>query len=102
MNEESTIGLGWQIRIPVTPTATPLPTGTPTASPTPTETPAPDLSASEEPDAALTPDNRAKQNEGLLHAPKATARTYIISSIFMLMLFGAGLIGFRIFHRRKM
>ena len=69
MNENSSIGLGWEIVIPVTATVTPLPTDTPTVTPTQTET----LQPSETPESVMIESSSepADSQSGFLHAPKA-------------------------------
>ena len=88
MNAESSIGLGWKIRIPVTATPTLIPTDTPTPTATATETPTPDPETS----ADLTPTAEipvSHTSGGIFHAPKATGRTYIISGLMLLAAGGA-------------
>ena len=101
MNENSSIGLGWEIEIPVTPTQTPLPTETPTMSPIPTETETPtpethEIQYEQTPAVQLN-DN----NAGLLHTPEASARTYIFSGIFSLILIGGAIIAGNWYLKKK-
>ena len=100
MNEDSSIGLGWQILIPVTATATPVPTETPTMTPTATETQTPEP----ETDTEMTPAAGMETSErsgGVLHAPKATVRTYIISGLILMTAAGAVTAGVFVFRKKK-
>lgn len=99
MNENSSIGLGWQILIPVTATSTPVPTNTPTAVPTATKTQTPEPESG----ADLIPASDV-QHEGsteILHAPKATLRTYIISGSILLTAAGAAAAGILIYRKKQ-
>ena len=100
MNENSSIGLGWEIVIPVTATVTPIPTNTPTMTPEPTETPAPVASADEPEPAGKTP-LPEKGQDMLLHAPRATARTYIITGMILLILTGAAILAVSLYKQNR-
>lgn len=97
MNAESSIGLGWQILIPVTATATPVSTDTPTVTPTATETqtPEPETGTDLSPTAEVQPERTGE----IFHAPKATRRTYIISGVILAA--AAGAVGAGVFIFRK-
>ena len=88
MTENNSIGLGWEIAIPVTATVTPLPTETPTATPEPTatETPTPFPTVSEEP----ADIHDTETSDGLLHLPQASQRTYIILGGFVILCAAVG------------
>lgn len=100
MNENSSIGLGWEIVIPVTATVTPLPTNTPTATPEPTDTPAP-VTETEEPVSAGQTPVPENDPDMLLHAPRATARTYIIAGLFLMILAGGTILGVSLYRQNK-
>ena len=101
LDESSTIGLGWKILIPVTATATPMPTDTPmpTLVPTETFTPTVTLEAVETPEP--TQNENASEDDTLMHLPKASSRTYIILGMFVLILVGAGLIVYGVHSGKK-
>ena len=91
MNADSSIGLGWEIAIPVTATMTPLPTQTPTITPSPTETEVP----TETPSAEIkTPDVSADQtnNAGFLHAPQSNSKTLLFSGFIFAIIIGGTMI----------
>ena len=91
MNADSSIGLGWEIEIPVTATMTPLPTQTPTITPSPTETEVP----TETPSAEIkTPDVSADQtnNAGFLHAPQSNSKTLLFSGFIFAIIAGGTMI----------
>ena len=83
MSENNSIGLGWEIAIPVTATVTPLPTETPTATPEPTatEVPTPSPTVPEEPSDAQD----TETSDSLLPLPQASQRTYIILGGFVIL-----------------
>ncbi len=101
LNSENSIGLGWEIEIPVTPTDTPTPTETPTLTPYPTETETPTMEISEinmeEPSAIPTMETK----EGFLNAPRPVARTYIFMGLFGVVLTGGAVIGGNWFMKKK-
>ncbi len=100
MNEDSSIGLGWQILIPVTATATAVPTDTPTVTPTATETQTPEPET--ETDMTRTPETiDAERSGGVIHAPKATVRTYVISGLILAAAAGAVTAGVFISRKKK-
>ena len=101
LDENSTIGLGWKILIPVTATVTPMPTDTPTPTLVPTETftPTVTLEAVETPEP--TQNENASEDDTLMHLPKASSRTYIILGMFVLILVGAGLIVYGVHSGKK-
>ncbi len=100
MSAESSIGLGWEIIIPVTATVTPLPTETPTATPLPTETESPTESVFI-PDVTVSPHVVNSDSGGLLHTPKANTRTYIISAIMVMIIVGGLIIAVNYLGRKK-
>ena len=91
MTENDSIGLGWEIAIPVTATVTPLPTDTPTATPEPTATNTPEALPTEDEVPTPVP---AEDHEGLFHLPPASARTYIILGSFAVILAAIGAVVF--------
>ncbi len=101
MNAESSIGLGWEIEIPVTPTNTPTPTETPTLTPTPTETETPEPDTADTPDDISTPVPEKEKREGILHTPKPTAKTYGLLSVFGLTVAGGVILGANWFMKKK-
>ncbi len=100
MSAESSIGLGWEIVIPVTATVTPLPTDTPTVTPLPTETEIPTESVFIQDVTASSPVNHSNSG-GLLHTPKANTRTYIISAILIMIIIGGMIIAVNFLGRKK-
>ena len=100
MSAESSIGLGWEIVIPVTATVTPLPTDTPTVTPSPTETESPTESVLE-PDVTTSFPVAHSDSVGLLHTPKANTRTYIISAILIMITVGGMIIAVNYLGRKK-
>lgn len=92
--EDSTIGLGWKLLIPITPTVTLAATQTLTPSLTspPTETPLP----SETPTLTPLPTEKTKSRR-----PQASVKTYIILGLAGLILTGGGFIGAGLFYRKK-
>ena len=100
MTADDSIGLGWQIAIPVTATVTPQPTDTPTATPEPTETEVPTYTQT----VSLENEHKvtsAPQNNSLLHTPEANARTYIFTGIFFSLIFGGIIIAVSVFNKKK-
>ena len=99
MNAESSIGLGWDIIIPVTPTVTPFPTETPTLTPSPTATEIP----SETPEIIENQIDQQQEKSAntILHTPEANAKTYIFSGAILLILIGAAAIAISIFLKKK-
>ena len=99
MNENSSIGLGWDIVIPVTATVTPLPTDTPTPTPLPTETEIP----TETPEIAeSTPENQSsRQSDSILHTPEASTKTWILGGAILLILTGVGSILISAYLKKK-
>lgn len=101
MNAESSIGLGWEIAIPVTATITPFPTDTPTITPTATETELPTETATPSAE-ELDGDPRSDGvHDGLLHTPRATAKTYIVAAVILTMITGIGVIAVSSFWKKK-
>ncbi len=100
MSADSSIGLGWEIIIPVTATVTPLPTETPTVTPLPTETEKPTeiISAPVE---MITSTIPGPESKSLLHTPKAGTRTYVISAIMLMIIAGGGIITVSGLRRKK-
>lgn len=94
LTEDSSIGLGWKILIPVTATPTLPPTDTPTPTLVPTASSTPTLTV----EAVMTPEatenTNASGGDTLMHLPKASSRTFVILGLFALILAGAGLIVF--------
>ena len=101
MNAESSIGLGWEIEIPVTPTNTPFPTETPTNTPEPTETESPTPETPDDPDEQITSIPEPDSYEGILHIPKPTARTYAITGIFGMIVTGGIIVGSNWYMKKK-
>ena len=95
LTEDSTIGLGWKLLIPITPTVTSAATQTMTPSQTspPTETPLP----SETPTLTPAPTEKTKS-----HRPQASVKTYIVLGLAGLILAGGGLICAGLFYRKKL
>ena len=100
MSADDSIGLGWEIVIPVTATATLLPTETPTVTPLPTdtETPTPVEYTIQETFNTVV---QQKETEGLLHTPKSNARTFVIAGAFLAALTGGGIITVNYFWKKK-
>lgn len=101
MTAESSIGLNWEIVIPVTATATLPPTETPTSTPLPTETetptePAVSLSETEHPE-----NDSNHDGSGILHTPRAGTRTFVIAGAFLSVLIGGIIIAVNYFWRKK-
>lgn len=94
--EESSIGLGWKILIPVTATPTPASTDTPTPTLIPTASSTPTLTV----EAVLMPEatenTNASDGDTLMHLPKASSRTFLILGLFVVILVGAGLVVFAV------
>ena len=100
MSADSSIGLGWEIIIPVTATVTPLPTETPTVTPSPTQTEKPtDIIST--PVEMITSTISNPESKSLLHTPKAGTRTYVISAIMLLVVTGGGIITVNSIQRKK-
>ncbi len=101
LTEDSSIGLGWKILIPVTATPTLLPTDTPTPTLIPTASSTPTLTV----EAVMTPEatenTNASDGDTLMHLPKASSRTFIILGLFAIILAGAGLIIFGAFSGKN-
>ena len=100
MSADSSIGLGWEIIIPVTATVTPLPTETPTATPLPTETEKPTEIIST-PAEMITATISDPESKSLLHTPKAGTRTYVISAVMLMILTGGGIIAVNSLRGKK-
>ena len=100
MSADSSIGLGWEIIIPVTATVTPLPTETPTATPLPTETEKPTEIIST-PAEMITATISDPESKSLLHTPKAGTRTYVISAVMLRILTGGGIIAVNSLRGKK-
>ena len=99
MTENDSIGLGWEIVIPVTATATLLPTDTPTATPEPTETEVPLITPSVIPSPELSVSGSSQSS--FLHAPKANNRTYIFAGIISVLIIGGCVLAVTGFLKRK-
>ena len=100
MNSESSIGLGWEIAIPVTATLTPLPTDTPTITPSPTETQTPTmtLAANEnETEISVIQSNQ----ESFLHTPESNAKTFIFAGIIFTIIIAGTIIIINIIWKKK-
>ena len=100
MNENSSIGLGWKISIPVTATATILPTNTPTITQAPTETNTPEINIIETvevKDIEIVEDD----DNHLLHTPTANARTYIVAGVIFLIALGGGIIALSSYWKKQ-
>ena len=99
MTENDSIGLGWEIAIPVTATNTPPPTETPTATPEPTETevPTPSPTAFEEADVQQD----TGDTDSLLHLPQASQRTYLILGMFAALCAVGGAVFFILRNNEK-
>ena len=100
MSADDSIGLGWEIVIPVTATATLIPTETPTLTPLPTETeiPTPVEPAIQETNNTV---DQQKATEGLLHTPKSNTRTFVIAGALLAALTGVGIITVSYFWKKK-
>lgn len=99
MTADDSIGLGWEIAIPVTATATLPPTETPTATPLPTETEIPTPIESLSP-GTIAENNRDQDAEGLLHTPEANTRTFVIAGALLTTIIGAGVIAINYFWKK--
>ncbi len=95
LTEDTTLSLGWKLFIPVTPTVSPVPTNTLASSPTPfpTLTAAPTESVSATPAVTETSPHPRR--------PKASAKTYIILGLTLILLVGGGLVGVGVLYRKK-
>ncbi len=93
LNSESSIGLGWEIEIPVTPTNTPIPTETPTVTIMPTETESipTETPYSSKEEITIIPADEAK--ESFLHAPKPIMKTYFFAGLFVMIIISVMVIG---------
>ena len=100
MSADDSIGLGWEIVIPVTATATLLPTETPTLTPLPTKT---EIPTPVEPvfQKTINTISQQKETEGLLHTPKSNARTFVIAGAFLAAITGGGIIAVNYFWKKK-
>lgn len=98
MTADDSIGLGWEIAIPVTATATLPPTETPTVTPLPTETEIPTLVESVSPETVIE-DNIRQEPEGFLHTPKSNVRTFVIGGALLTAIIGAGVIAINYFWK---
>lgn len=87
MNADSSIGLGWEIAIPVTATMTPLPTETPTLTPLPTETDIPTETPSAENNQTDISPTETKHGS-FLHAPEANSKTLLFSGFLFTIIVG--------------
>lgn len=92
MTADDSIGLGWEIAIPVTATATLPPTETPTATllPTVTDTVAFVTGTIEETE--QTNDKQTNKENSILHTPKAGLKTYLITGAFLIIIIGCTII----------
>ena len=100
ISADDSIGLGWEIVIPVTATATLPPTETPTATiqPTETETPVAVIETSEEEQVI---ENKTNTENRILHTPKADLKTYLIMGAILAILTGGGIIIISQFMKKK-
>ncbi len=100
MSADDSIGLGWEIVIPVTATATLLPTETPTETPLPTET---EIPTHVEPvfQETINTVDQQKETYGLLHTPKSNARTFVIAGAFLAAFTGGGIIAVNYFWKKQ-
>ena len=100
MSADSSIGLGWEIAIPVTATATPLPTDTPTPTPLPTDTPEPTIIPTDTPSADVKKNNKNSADK-VFHAPEADSRTFLIAGSMLMIILGGGVMILSNFLKKK-
>ncbi len=100
MTADDSIGLGWEIAIPVTATATLPPTETPTATPLPTETEIPTPVEPVSPE-TVAENNIQQEAEGLLHTPESNTRTFVIAGALLTAIIGAGVIAVNYFWKKE-
>ena len=100
MNADSSIGLGWEIAIPVTATMTPLPTETPTITASPTET---DIPTETPPSGEMTPlvSVTASNHDSFLHAPQSNSKTLLFSGVIFAIIAGGTMILINYIWRKK-
>ncbi len=91
MTADDSIGIGWKIAIPVTATATPLPTETPTLTPPPSETPV-ILTTEPENDNAITTETVSMQDSSFMHFPGNSGKVFVLIGLMAAIPVGTGLI----------
>ncbi|MBQ6520668.1 MAG: LysM peptidoglycan-binding domain-containing protein [Anaerolineaceae bacterium] len=101
MTADDSIGLGWEILIPVTATATVPPTETPTATMVPTDTEMPTETEAYAEETETASDLNKNNNSGILHIPAVNSRTIIIFGIFLSVLIGGTIIAINLYWKKK-
>ena len=101
MSADTSIGLGWEISIPVTATASPTPTETPTVTPVPSDTPLPTPTEHEADPETQTEQESGREQEHLLHLPGTSAKIYILACVFLSILAGGAVFGISKIWRKK-
>jgi hypothetical protein len=94
IDESTTLGVGWKLFIPVTPTVT-VP---PTLTPLPSETPSPTQTLTMTPLPSMTPTPTLIAAN---HLPKASTKTYFIGIASIILLTTVFFFSGRYFYRRK-
>lgn len=94
IDESTTLGVGWKLFIPVTPTVT-VP---PTLTPLPSETPSPTQTLTMTPLPSMTPTPTLIAAN---HLPKASMKTYFIGTASIILLTTVFFFSGRYFYRRK-